>query len=363
MSADSPSCPLCGGTTGQLFRLCRSPLLQNVLYDSRDAALTSIHGDFSFHHCASCHHGFNPGFRSSQVAYDSSYDNDQSSSATYRDHVEWVVGHLIDRCALGSHSRVLEVGCGNGYLLSRIEARCGAEVSGFDPAYQGRYGDPAKIRCEYFHPTGEDTFDLAILRHCIDGLTDPASVIGTIASALPPTGHLYVESADLDYILRGADFSLLFHEYARYFSKTSLALFLGQHGFTLNCAESAFGGQYYACLFRPSVGPSAIAEAPARIIKALEGAQKVLIWGVSGRAITILSHLALGEDKVAHAVDIAEAKQGRFLPVTGQRILSPDEAVAFGPDLVIIPNRNYESEIRPHFDPATRFLLLEDMTP
>jgi hypothetical protein len=273
------------------------------------------------------------------------------------------VEHLVARCGLGPQSRVLEVGCGSGYFLAQLAARCGAQVRGYDPAYQGRYGDPATIRREYFQPTPGETYDLILLRHCLDGFTDPDAVLQAVRPALRPSGRLYVESADLDYILRGADFSLFFHEYARYFSRTSLAVFLGRHGLTLDSAETAFGGQYYACLFRPAPRPEALADTPKRLEAALAGAQKVLVWGVSGRAVTILSHLGLGTDRVAHAVDIAPVKQGHFIPVTGQRILSPEEAVAYGPDLVIIPNRNYEDEIRPLFPPATRFLTLQEPAP
>lgn len=360
MNSEAPPCPLCGRATQPLFRLHDSPHLQNVFFDTREEALATPRGDFGFRYCGGCHHGFNPEFRADLVAYDPSYNNDQTSSSGYRGHIEAVIDHLVEHGALGAQSRVLEVGCGNGYFLSRVEARTGIEAHGFDPAYNGQFGQPARIRREGFRPVAGEIFDLVILRHCLDAFTDPDSILRAVVQALGPAGQLYVESADLDHILRAADFSLFFHEYARYFSKTSLAVYLGQHGLVLDSARPSFGGQYYSCLFRPAPGTTRLSAAPGRIGAALDGFQKILIWGVSGRAVTILTHLSLGTDRVACAVDIAPAKQGRYLPVTGQRVLSPAEAVAFQPDLVLIPNRNYENEIRPLFPTATRILTLHD---
>src|ERR1035438_763661 len=62
---------------------------------------------------------------------------------------------------------------------------------------------------------------------------------------------------------------------------------------------------------------------------------------------------------VAFGVDIDPAKQGMFMPITGQRILSPAEAVAFGPDLVIIANEIYAPEIRKEFTEGVHFVSIQ----
>ncbi|MBK9578065.1 MAG: methyltransferase domain-containing protein [Fibrobacterota bacterium] len=360
MKNNAGCCPLCGKDSKPLFTLRNSPRLQNVLFDSEGQAKAVAHGDYDFRLCPTCVHGFNPGFQSEDIEYDTDYDNDQSASPRYRAHVEWVVDHLTDACDLTARSRVLEIGCGNGYLLSRIAEKTGSVIDGFDPAYNGRYGDPSRFSREYFQPTADRSWDLVILRHCLDSFTDPGPIVEAAAKALGTSGRLYVESADLDYILREGDFSLFYHECARYFSKTSLAIYLAQQGLVAESSNSSFGGQYFSCVFRPIPDPSLVASSPERILRNLTGFRKILIWGISGRAITILSHLALGKEVVAFGVDIAQAKHGRHIPVTGQKILSPQEASEFQPDLVLIPNRNYEDEIRPFFPSTTRFLTLQD---
>lgn len=355
-------CPICGRRAQPLFTLRNAPRLQNVLFDSESDAKSVARGDYGFEFCPRCIHGFNPRFQADEIEYDTSYDNDQSASKKYRSHVEWVVRHLATHCGLGSGSKVLEIGCGNGFLLSRLHRRTRAQIAGYDPAYNGKYGDPSFFKREYFRPKKGKTWDLVILRHCLDSFTDPEPILRAVRAAVGTSGRLYVESADLDYILDAGDFSLFYHECARYFSKNSLAAYLGAAGFVLESVVPSFGGQYFSAVFRAVPDPKSVMRIPRRLKEGLKGAKRALIWGVSGRAVTILSHLSLGPDVVAFGVDIAKAKQGRHIPVTGQRILSPEEAVAFDPDLVVVCNALYADEIRQKFpiSRTRRFLTLTD---
>jgi hypothetical protein len=50
-----------------------------------------------------------------------------------------------------------------------------------------------------------------------------------------------------------------------------------------------------------------------------------------------------GIDRV---VDLNPRKQGHFVPLTGQRIVGPDCLLQNPPDLVIVMNPEYESEVR-----------------
>jgi hypothetical protein len=45
-------------------------------------------------------------------------------------------------------------------------------------------------------------------------------------------------------------------------------------------------------------------------------------------------------------VDVNPRKQGNFIPLTGQRIVGPDDLRRDPPDLVVIMNPEYEPEIR-----------------
>jgi hypothetical protein len=62
---------------------------------------------------------------------------------------------------------------------------------------------------------------------------------------------------------------------------------------------------------------------------------------------------------VSFGVDIDPLRQGLHIPVTGQRILSPEEARAYGPDLVIVANPVYAPEIRAVLRNETRLVTLQ----
>ena len=48
---------------------------------------------------------------------------------------------------------------------------------------------------------------------------------------------------------------------------------------------------------------------------------------------------------IAYAVDINPRKQSMYVAGSGQEIVSPEFLRTYQPDLVIIMNRNYETEI------------------
>ena len=60
--------------------------------------------------------------------------------------------------------------------------------------------------------------------------------------------------------------------------------------------------------------------------------------------------------QVDHVIDINPAKQGRYLPLSGLRVSSPEEALASMPDgaQVFVMNSNYLDEIRR--DTGNRFV-------
>jgi hypothetical protein len=62
---------------------------------------------------------------------------------------------------------------------------------------------------------------------------------------------------------------------------------------------------------------------------------------------------------VQFGVDIAKDKQGKFIPVTGQLIISPEQAISFGADLIIVANANYLDEIKGTLSYKGKFLTLD----
>jgi hypothetical protein len=73
--------------------------------------------------------------------------------------------------------------------------------------------------------------------------------------------------------------------------------------------------------------------------------QRVAAWGAGGRAISFFNALNI-KTEIAYAADINIHRQGKFLPVTGQQVVSPDFLVNYNPDAILITNKAFEQEIR-----------------
>jgi hypothetical protein len=73
--------------------------------------------------------------------------------------------------------------------------------------------------------------------------------------------------------------------------------------------------------------------------------KRVVIWGSGSKAVSFLTSFGSYGD-VSHTVDINPYRQGAFMPATALPIVAPAELKVIKPDIVIVMNGIYESEIR-----------------
>jgi hypothetical protein len=341
------SCPLCSTPTAEIvFHLRNSPVFQNKLLSTSEEAVAVERRDITYYHCARCQFAFNPKFDRSHVDYRGYYNN-QVESGLYREGLETLAQRLAVDCELGPASTILEIGCGNGYFLSRLKAVTGSRsIQGFDPAYGGQHGMDAHIHRRFFDAVElGQSVDLLVFRHCLEGLTE-VDWVRKLFRTMRDRSRVYIELTDLDYILGERNPSLFFEEYYRYFSSRSIDIALRRAGFRITQVFSPFGkGTLGVTAIRAPV-ELALRDAYDDLEAIVRRHRKVAIWGISGRAISLLSHLSWDSRTIKFGVDIDPARQGLFIPVTGQAILSPEEAKRFEPDLVIVANDMYAPEIR-----------------
>lgn len=354
------SCPLCSDARAEaLFDLRDAPILQNKLLPTIEEALAAARLDTTFHYCARCNFAFNLAFDRSSLSY-GNYYNKQSESSTYRQYIEDLTHKLAIDCELGADSTILEIGCGNGYFLSRLQAATGSSnVYGYDPSYRGEFGMDAHVRRRFFDsPDGGADANFLVLRHCLEGLLQADAVMGLLRDAGGAT-RIYLEITDLDYILTERNPALLFNEYYRYFSARAMDIFLRQVGFRIHRVYSLFGGSNLGITAVRAPQTTDLGGAYRELESIVRHHHRVVIWGISGRAISLLCQMSWDGRTVAHGVDIDPARQGMYIPVTGQRILSPAEAKAFDPDLVIVANEIYAPEIRAALGVGVRLVTLK----
>jgi len=337
-----------------------SPILLNCHYPSAEAALVAPRVDFQLRHCVACCFAFNPDYREAAVDYhDHTYNSNQYASAAYCRFIEELAEGLVRRAQLRPTSRILEVACGNGFFLSSLRRHSrGAEVAGFDPQYRGEYGLDAHVIRALFNGAQGVQYDLIVLRHALDQLIQADQVLRDIRAALAPSGLFYVEFLNLAGAMRGGDICQFSHERANYYSVTAMARLLARHGMVVEEAFRVASGEYTGVLARPLSPAPAMDETLARLDAVVRRHQRVVVWGIGARAVSVMTQLGWDESTVAFGADLDPSKQHRYVPVTGQRILTPTEAVAYEPDLVVVANPQYLTEISACFPNPCAFLLL-----
>ncbi len=197
--------------------------------------------------------------------------------------------------------------------------------------------------------------------------SDQAAAFAERAAAVAPGGVLVLTVQPVGDIVTGRQWTALRHGHVAYYSLTALRHALASVGFTpMRLTRYAlYGGTVVVVATRDGVADSALTrayevEAEARItspagfealragvaegIATLRGyleshaakGTRLYAYGAPSRAISLLAAVGDSASAIVAVADAAPAKQGRCLPVSRLRVISPEELVAAEPDEVLL---------------------------
>jgi SAM-dependent methyltransferase len=337
------------------------PVFQNVVHQSRDAAMKAACGQFRLGTCRDCGFSWNTGFDADVMVYDESYDN-HVASAVFAAYYRELVLMLIERFGI-SDGTVYDIGCGKGEFLRIFAALApGVRCIGIDPSCTPVIDGNFELRCMRFDAsvyTGDAK--LVLLRHVLEHIDQPIAFLSALRGAMP-AAPLFVEVPDLEWILEKGAFWDFCYEHCNYFTPATLTDAMRRSGFDIIEARASFGGQYQWALVRPGQGSAtpiadpvaAIAKVAAyatheaaaldRLCARADKAGGLVIWGMATKGV-ILS-LMLGGDRVRGGIDMNSNKHGRFAPGSAVEIHPAAwlETLPPGSDVVVM-NPNYLAEI------------------
>lgn len=147
--------------------------------------------------------------------------------------------------------RVLEIGCGNGYLLHRL-AGLGANVLGLEPGEHGQAKYNVPVVKDFF-PSTQITgpFDVIVMFGVLEHVEQPVNFIEQVFALLARAGKVFIGVPDCAPYIEAGDLSCLIHEHWSYFDHISLAwTLLRAGGDEIQVRPSGFGGLLYACVSR-----------------------------------------------------------------------------------------------------------------
>jgi hypothetical protein len=335
----------------ELLRIEGLPMLQNRVYATRDEALRTPVGDVVLVQDDATGLVRNAAFDPSRLVYDASYQNEQAHSAAFMRHLDDVLG-IVDRHFAGC--TLIEVGCGKGTFLKRLRA-AGYAATGIDPAYDG--DDPHVLK-RAFEPGIALSADGIVLRHVLEHMQDPVAFLAGIAATNGGRGRIYIEVPCFDWIVEHRAWFDIFYEHVNYFRLGDFERMFAR----VHESGHVFGGQYLyvvaelASLRRQPALPFERARLPDDFdagiehctrIAANEACMRPAIWGASSKGVIFAQRLARRGVAFEAMVDINPAKQGRYVPVTGLEVLSPQAAsqrLAPGSAMFVM-NSNYLDEI------------------
>ena len=147
---------------------------------------------------------------------------------------------------------VLEIGCGNGYLMSRLAGRV-ASVVGIEPGPQGQLGADRFglniVRGFFPEALEKRKFSMIILNSVLEHIQDPVNMMRMVSQYLEPGGVAVISVPDESAYVLSNDVSTLFHEHWSFFDETTLKNVMAIADMQiLNCRKSGFGASIYASI-------------------------------------------------------------------------------------------------------------------
>jgi len=307
------------------------------------------------------------------------------------DFLNFIANHLKLDSLKGK--KILEIGCGTGYLLSRL-SEYGAEVLGIEPGIQGQSGSEkygVRIINDFF-PSSEinDEFDVIIAYGVLEHINNPAKFLENINQYLKKDGVVFFAVPDSEPYLKTGDLSFLLHEHWNYFTKNSLEYVLIEE-IAAQCmaVSSDFGGLIYS-VYKKDANKSVFLKTDRKnmiskedllfktfndkynsqitciksFFEKMNGNEKTFGIYVPGRFINVLSKL---EDDInlnkIRFFDDNKSLYGTFFPSFLIRVEDRNDLIANPPDVLIIFSNTFGkkilSEIKDKIDSG--IYLIEDI--
>jgi SAM-dependent methyltransferase len=357
------NCQVCKNNKLQfIYRFSDGPAMQNKLHDSFENALNEKKVTINLYGCKKCGLVFNTNFNPHVMEYSSNYDNTQDTSEYFNSYLKTLAERLNKRYNLSS-KRVVEIGCGKGHFLKILYGLGVKNIKGFDPSYLDYDSliDPLVIKQFFNKKNIKEKVDFIICRHVLEHIQSPWEFVSEIRECLSKQGVMYFEFPDLEWIIKNETFFDFFYEHCNYFTKKAVVCLFRQFGFKNILFNHGLDGQYFQLEISqddlagdkinfPIVDFDKISQFIDRKITAYKALiatfGNFVIWGAGAKGVTFLNRLSIDHKKCQYVIDINPNKQNKFIPITGQKIVSPEILKKEKVDNIIIMNPVYEKEVK-----------------
>lgn len=375
--APAAACPCCGHDLSAVFyEVGPVPVHSCLMLDRPTEARAFPSGHVRLAACPACGFVTNTAFDPKWSAYAPNYEDQQSFSPTFNSFAGQLARDLVARHGLEGR-RAVEIGCSKGDFMALLCEAGAMDCTGIDPsAVEGRVTPPTRGTMrfipDYYGPGHLGLpADLLCCRHTLEHIRDVAGVLALMRrhAATTPGAVLCIEVPDSTRLWREGAFEDIYYEHCSYFTAGSLAAAVRRAGFAVTDLRREYGEQYLvieACLDPSRDRRFAIEEDPAetladiarfrariggildawraRLAGMAARGQRVAIWGSGSKCVAFLRALGV-EDSISAIVDINPHRAGKVAPGLGMAISAPEALLALRPEVVLVMNPLYLSEI------------------
>ena len=373
------ACPVCDHEESiKLISIADMPIYCNVLFDSKEQASAAGLGNIDLAACPNCSHIYNQTFDPGKMDYDVEYENSLHYSATFAEYTENLAQKLVSSNDL-HEKNIVEIGCGKGDFLEAICTAGNNQGYGFDRSFDKNRFDKAayphvNFYQEFYGPEhAEIPLDFLCCRHVLEHIQYPTEFIRDIKN-IPSNfeqAKIYFEVPNGLFTLRDFGIWDIIYEHCSYFTPHSLSYAFNKNGLQVNSVEETFNAQFISLEAstpqQNNIQPQALEGSERNDIANLANAfhdsyeqlhaswkeklqrykeqnRTTVIWGAGSKGITFLN-IFKSLDQIDYAVDLNPHKHGKFAPGSSQKIVPPEQLKEIKPDVIIIMNKVYLSEI------------------
>tara|TARA_Y100000389_G_scaffold124434_1_gene121783 strand:- start:1033 stop:2124 length:1092 start_codon:yes stop_codon:yes gene_type:complete len=301
---------------------------------------------------------FNEAFEEKKIKYNKNYNNEQSSSLTFKNHLKNIF--QIIKSNFKQKDKIIEIGCGKGYFFKILEKKY-KNLRGFDKTYEGKN---KKIKKRYL--TKKDRIDekLIILRHTLEHIRKPYDFLNFLRTISTNNPYILIEAPDFEWKKRKQTFFDITYEQPNYFTLKTLNNLFSKKLFL---KKKVFNKQYLLIMAKlndlnksykkteklKNVTLNELFPKLENKIKSFNSInQNIFIWGAATKGLMFLIYLKslnpMAFKNVRFAIDIDKNKQNKFLQIVNIKIINPKmlKKVMKPGDYIIVSNSNYLSEIK-----------------
>lgn len=370
-------CPVCNSEDLLIFlQIPQVPVHINLLWDTKEQALSVPRADMELGFCKECGHVYNFKFNPELMDYTQDYENSLHFSVRFREYADELARGLVNRYQLYNKT-IIEIGCGDGDFLRQLCQLGNSKGIGFDPSHVTDVDSTISetnitfIRDYYSDVYAEYKADLICCRHVLEHIQYPRGFMGTVRQAIvdQPESILFFEVPNALFTLRDLGIWDVIYEHCSYFTPQSLSRLFGTSGFHVKRLYEVYEGQFICVEAFPNqsrnddsflrvndalrnyvdeFGESfdrKIKEWSLSLREMLRKEERIVVWGAGSKGATFLNVNRLDND-IHYVVDVNPRKQGMYISGAGQEIVPPEFLRDYHPDVVLIMNPIYGEEIK-----------------